>query len=108
MELLTLCINPRVYISRRALKHFVERRKGEILKNNNLDKTTNILISMVLYIENIIIKPDKIIVYELENKIIYEKIYNNENHLSIRVVTELVLSKTQIKSIHLIKTKIPP
>jgi hypothetical protein len=108
MELLTLCINPRVYISRRALKHFVERSKGEILKNNNLDKTTNILISMVLYIENIIIKPDKIIVYELENKIIYEKIYNNENHLSIRVVTELVLSKTQIKSIHLIKTKIPP
>ena len=108
MELLIACIDPNVYITRRALKHFIERRKVEMLKNNNLNQTINILISMVLYIENIITNPDKVMVHNLENKIIYEKVYDIENCLSVRVVTELVLNKRQIKSIHFIKTKIPP
>ena len=31
LDLLEVCSNPEVYISRRALKHFVERRKDELI-----------------------------------------------------------------------------
>jgi hypothetical protein len=108
LELIIVCIEPDVYISRRALKHFVERRKVELLKNNSLTKTIEILISMVLYIQEVVKNSDSVTIEELGSKIIYEKLYNKENDLSIRVVTELVSNERQVKSIHFIKTKIPP
>jgi hypothetical protein len=108
LELILICVDPNVYISRRALKHFVERRKWELLKNNTSAKIIEILIFMILYIQVVIKDSDNITTEELENKIIYEKIYNKENDLSIRVVTEIVKYRQEIKSLHYIKIKKPP
>lgn len=108
LELILVCIDPNVYISRRALKHFVERRRGELLKNNSLTKTVEILISMILYIQEIVNDSNNITTEELGNKIIYEKIYNKENYLSIRVVTEIIENKQEIKSLHFVKMKKSP
>lgn len=108
LELIQVSIDPNVYISRRALKHFVERRKEELLKNNNLTKTIEILISIVLHVQHVVRYSDSITMEELGKKIIYEKTYNKENNLSIRVVVEIVENRQEIKSFHYIKIKKPP
>ena len=108
LELIQICTDPKVYISRRALKHFVERRKEELLKNNNLAKTRKILISIVLYIQEVVKESDNMTADESGKKIIYEKIYNKENNLSIRVVVEIMDNRQEIKSFHYVKIKKPP
>jgi hypothetical protein len=108
LELIQVCTDPDVYISRRALKHFTERRKVELLKNNSFNKTIEILISMVLYMQKVFKGSDNITIEESGNKIIYEKFYNKENGLSIRVVTEIIKNRQEIKSLHYIKIKKPP
>ncbi|MBC7766832.1 hypothetical protein H7Y21_02460 [Arenimonas sp.] len=107
-NLLRVCGKPEVYISRRALKHFIERRKPELLKNYNLDESIEILISILYAARNVIKHPDREIVEEILNKITYEKVFKAMRNLSIRIVTEALFDKRQIKLLHLIKTKIPP
>lgn len=63
---------------------------------------------MILYIEKVVKNSDNIIIEESGYKIIYEKIYNKENNLSIRVVIEIVENRYEIKSLHYIKIKKPP
>lgn len=108
LDLILICDEMNIYISRRSLKHFIERRKKELLKNNNLNKTIEILISMVLYIDDIIKNPDFIKIEKLKDKIIYEKVYDEKRFLSIRVVTEIVKNNQEVKSLHFVKIKKPP
>lgn len=102
-ELLCLSEYPEVYISRRSLKHFIERRKKELLKSNSYQNTLTMLISMIFYISKVMCRPDKIVVYFKENKYVYQKIYAYKKELSLRVVLEEVGGHFEIKSIHFIK-----
>lgn len=107
-NLLRVCGKPEVYISRRALKHFIERRKPELLKNYDSNGSIKILISILFSARNVLKNPDLVIVEEIQNKITYEKVFKALRNLSIRIVTETLFDKRQIKSLLLIKTKIPP
>ncbi len=108
LSLILICNRPAIYISRRSLKHFVERRRVELFKNNGFSETIDLLFSMIMYIEKAVKDSDLITIKEFENKIIYEKVYKPENNLSIRVITEVVENHQEIKSLHFVKIKKPP
>ncbi len=103
MELLCVCVNPAVYISRRALKHFVERRGIELLKNKTKTDVVNTMTCMISYVQEILICPDNVYFDQIDNKYLYERIYSGS--LSLRVILEPRESHFEIKSIHFLKRK---
>ncbi len=92
MELLVIVSSPKVCVSRRALKHFVERRKDEGLSAYMMCKAIDLITSAVLRYDT-----DE---YFEPNKHVYTKHFYRINMPSLRVVTEVVNNHLQIKSIH--------
>ncbi len=102
-ELLSLTREPHVYISRRALKHFVERRKVELLKNRSINEVVNYMIMIGNHMIETVESPDTY--KRTKEKIVYEKAFSNIPNLSLRVVAEEVDNHQEIKSIHPLKNK---
>ncbi len=93
-----------VYISRRSLKHFVERRKEELLKNNNRDRSLAFMCFIVENIQATILEFDSC-TKEITGKCFYKKRYpiSSKRQRSIRIVLEIKESRLEIISIHLRK-----
>ena len=102
-ELLKVCSNPSVQISRRALKHFVERRKGEMWERYPEDE---VIARLFFAIDNIGLTVQRHDSREEEdNKLVYGKYFDNEYKSSLKVVMESVQEHWEIKSIHFKKNK---
>ncbi|MEN9604858.1 MAG: hypothetical protein RJB39_543 [Candidatus Parcubacteria bacterium] len=102
-ELLCVCINPTVYISRRALKHFVERRGPELVKNKTKGDVVDTMVSMISYLQEVLMYPNSIYFDQAEDKYQYQKGYDQS--VSIRVIFEDRGDHFEIKSIHFLKNK---
>ncbi len=103
-ELLCICFKPEVYISRRALKHFVESRSRE-MKLKSKEEVLYYLYFAVESAESVILNYDSLIKQNIETKYIYSKHFGSELKSSIRIVTEMIDSHQEVKSIHFQKNK---
>ncbi len=102
-ELLKVVHNPRIYISRRALKHFVERRKEELHLKYGEGVAFDRLYFAIDSMEITIQKYDSRI-FE-KGKFIYSKYFDTKYKSFLRIVTEIVNNHEEIKSIHFKKNK---
>lgn len=90
--------NPRIYISRRALKHFVERRKSEMLDKYS---EQNIILRLYFAIENVNLVVSTTDFYEEKDKrFIYSKYFTREFKFSLRIVVERIENHLEIVSMH--------
>jgi len=93
-----------VYISRRSLKHYVESRKKELLKNHTKENALQKILFAVNKIPEVIINFDR---YELEPpNHAYIKDYSNIGYPSLRVLLDTKKEHLEIKSIHFTKIRI--
>jgi len=92
-----------VCISRRSLKHYVESRRKELLKNHPEAETLNKILFGIENIKETIADFDK---YELEPPShAYSKDYSNIGFPSLRIMLDLKGRHLEIRSIHFTKTK---
>ena len=103
-ELLKVSGQLKVYISRRALKHFVERRKGELEIRYTLEQAITRIDFVIDSIEEVVRNFDEMEVME-SNRIRFIKHYYNLDRSSIRIVVEKHEDTYQIVSMHFHKTK---
>lgn len=101
-----LCISPayNIYISRRSLKHFVERRKVELIKRYNQKDILERLYFAIDSIEDVFVQKESFEINEL-GRMIYTKNYNNLDRSSVRIVLEFKVDRLEIVSIHFKKNK---
>ena len=93
----------RVYISRKALKHFVESRKKELSKHHYPDQVTENIDFALDRIQETITNFDR---YELEPpKHFYFKDYSHVGKPSVRILLEIKDARLEIISIHFTKSK---
>lgn len=106
LELLKFDDEHEVYISRRSLKHFVDRRKQE-MSNSYTDK--EIINSLNFAMHNCIVVYSQFDKVEpkFPNRLIYSKYFEIINK-NLRVVLESVRDRLEICSIHFQKNKKPP
>jgi hypothetical protein len=91
----------RVYISRRALKHFVERRKEELAKNHSLEEALGKILFAIERMRGTITDFDK---YEFEPPgHAYSKDYSAEGYPSLRICVESKEERLEVVSIHFTK-----
>ena len=91
-----------MYISRRALKHFVERRSVE-MKKHNKNEVIDKLFFAIEHIEEVVQMYDSV---SCKNeKYIYNKGYGTEIKSIIRIISEKINTHQEIKSIHFKKNK---
>ena len=91
----------RVYITRRALKHIVESRKKELLKNHTRDEAIAAICFAVEHIQETITNFDK---YELEPPSqCYLKDFSYLGKPKLRVALAEKDDRLEIKSIHFTK-----
>lgn len=92
----------KVYISRRALKHFVERRKSELSKNHSRDEVLQYIFFALDKIKEILTNYDS---YEPSgSRYIYTKDYTASDTHLLRVIVDKKDTTLEICSIHF-KTK---
>ncbi len=93
-----------VWISRKALKHFVERRKAELCKRYTDEKALKYIYFIISHLNEVILKFD---LYNFEPyfKHYYSKDYSMVGQPAIRVVLENIEGNLEIISIHLRKNK---
>ena len=97
-ELLKIADNPKVYISRRSLKHFVERRAEEMRLKYEKQVILSKLVETIESVGQVIQKPDHVI--QEDSKISYIKCLKVGSKYSTKVVVEDVHGRVEIKSIH--------
>lgn len=92
-----------IYISHRALKHFVESRKYE-MKESFSDE--DIINNLLYAVDNVILTYEDFdkIEFKDPDRIIYSKNYTEINK-SIRIVLQVVQNRLEICSIHFQKSK---
>lgn len=106
-ELLQIDYSYPLFISKRALKHFVESRKAELQKKHI---EIDVLDRLFLAIDSIILvytTSDKIDLQD-NNRTVYTKYSRHRTQHSIRLVLEQVGNRLEICSIHFQKNKKPP
>ncbi len=99
--------NYNIYISCRALKHFVESRKKEMVDTHT---TEEIFERLYFAIDNVILtynSYDEIQAKSL-NRLIYTKHYTDTRNHNLRLVIDTFFDHFEICSIHFQKRKIPP
>lgn len=96
-----------MYISRRALKHFVESRSREMKEKFTDDDVLKRLYFAIDSAESIFQEYD-IFTQEDEVKRIYAKYFDKYPNFLIRIVVEVIENHLEVKSIHFKKTKKPP
>lgn len=103
-ELICISSLHNIYISRRSLKHFVERRKTELnIRYERLDVLKR-LYFVIDSIEDVFENKDT---YEVSDmgRMIYTKNYNNLDRSSVRIVLESTENRLEIVSMHFKKNK---
>lgn len=103
-ELICISLKHSIYISRRSLKHFVERRKAELIVRYNLNEMIDRLYFIINCIEDVYENKDSFEINELE-RMIFTKNYNNLDRSSIRIVLESKENRLEIVSMHFKKNK---
>ncbi len=93
-----------IYISRRSLRHFVERRKAELIIRYNYKDILERLYFAIDCIEDVFSQKDSFEINDL-GRMIYTKNYNNLDRSSIRIVVESKEDRLEIVSIHFKKNK---
>ena len=91
-----------VYISKRALKHFVESRSGELVGYNN-DYILNRLYLIIDNIEDVLIHYD--LFEKINNRLYFSKDFLKPIEPSIRIVLENVGDHFEIVTMHYKKIK---
>jgi len=94
-------IDFKIYITRRSIKHFVERRKADLSKNHEMLEVLTMILFAAEQTSEVIINFDK---YEYEvdpEKYIYTKHYPNRP--SVRIVCEQKNDSLEICSMHFSK-----
>ncbi|MEO5646560.1 MAG: hypothetical protein ABIO57_02195 [Candidatus Paceibacterota bacterium] len=88
-----------VYISRKALKHFVERRKAGLSKNNNLH-SLNVIYFIINHLYDSVVNFD---FYQFEPyfKHFYSKKHPHLTKGELRILLEKIESSMEIISIHI-------
>jgi hypothetical protein len=107
LELIRIDPEADIYISRKALKHFVESRKAEMRGGYSEEEVFN---RLYFAIENIISTYeiyDELKIQE-SGRLVYEKYFANTRNSSLRIVIERIENRSEICSIHSRKRKIPP
>lgn len=88
----------RVYISRKALKHFIERRKGELSKSHTKEETLKKIDFALEQIQEVITDFDR---YEYEpEKHFYSKNYQSAGEPQIRILLEEKGDVLEVRSFH--------
>ena len=103
-ELLQLDGNYDIYISRKALKHFVESRKKEMVYSHTKEEVLDKLYFAVDMVKSSYINPDMININHL-GRPIYTKYLEKIKKTNIRIVFELKNERLEICSIHFQKHK---
>lgn len=81
-----------------ALKHFVERRKSEMLEKYS---EQNIILRLYFAIENVNLVISKSDFYEeKDERLIYSKYFTREYKFSLRIVVEQIGNHFEIISMH--------
>jgi len=88
-----------LFISRRALKHFVESRKKELLVHHSEEKTLELLLFATKNLKEIICDFDSY-EYRPPNCHFYLKDYSHIGKSNVRILVENVNEKLEIVSIH--------
>lgn len=104
LQLLRFDENYNIYISRKALKHFVESRKKEMFDTHTESEIFN---KIFFAIDNVIctyISFDEMSQKD-SNRVIYVKYFENVKLVNLRIVLELVSDRLEICSIHFQKHK---
>jgi hypothetical protein len=107
LELIRFDYDYNIYISRKALKHFVESRKKEMFETHTEQEIFDKLSFAVNNVINTYIDYDK---FEIEKsgRFIYIKYFTELRKSNLRIVFEKVLNNLEICSIHFQKYKKPP
>jgi hypothetical protein len=92
-----------VYISKRALKHFVESRSTEMAENYNKDTILEKIYYIIDNAENVLNIYD--VFQNMNNRYYFTKHYWNQDKPSIRIVLELIDDHFEIVTMHYKKTK---
>lgn len=93
----------RVYITRRALKHFVESRKEELLRTHSPESALELVCFAIEHIQETITDFDK---YEFEPPThTYTKDFSHLGKPRLRIMMDIVDTRLEIKSIHFNKRK---
>ncbi len=107
LELIRIHDSCDIYISRKALKHFVESRKKEMIETRNQKEICDKLCFAVKNVIFTYIKYDRIEQSSL-NRLIYIKYFKKLRNSSLGIVVERVEDRSEICSIHFKKHKKPP
>ena len=96
-----------IYISRKALKHFVESRKKEMVETHTEEEILNKLYFAVDNVVVTYVNYDEFKINVLQ-RLIYTKYFNELAYHSLRIVADNVSNTFEVCSIHFQKRKIPP
>lgn len=103
-ELICVSSTYNIYISRRSLKHFVERRKSELEVRYKKTEIIERLYFVIDCIVDVFKNKDSFEVNGI-GRMIYTKNYNNLDRSLIRIVFEPVENRLEIVSMHFKKNK---
>jgi len=95
-------INKKVYITRRALKHFVESRRADLLKKHTVEEALQRIVFTISVVSEVILEFEN---YELipPNNHFYNKDYSTYGMPMVRVLLEAKDDFLCVKSIHFAK-----
>lgn len=104
LELIKVFNKPKIYISRRALKHFVERRKEDLGIRYSETEVLSRMYFVIDSIEEVFKNSDEC--YELDsNRTAYIKYYSHADRSSVRIIIEKNKNVYHVVSMHFNKTK---
>lgn len=96
--------NVKVYISRKALKHCIERRKEDLSKHHSYEQVKESVYFAIEHFQETIIDFDSY-TFEPPLKHFYVKDYSHVGKPSLRVLLEMKEERLEIVSIHFHKNK---
>lgn len=107
LELIRFDYNHNIFISRKALKYFVESRKKEMFDTHT---EAEIFDKLHFSIDNIVetFKNHDELYNKSDGRFIYVKYFIELREHSLRIVLESIQDRLEICSIHFQKRKIPP
>ena len=88
----------RIYVSRRALKHFIESRKEELEKHHTPEETFESICFAVDHIQETINNFDDYLL--VPPKHFYTKDYSSDGKPQLRILLEVKDGRLEIRSIH--------
>ncbi len=91
-----------LHVSRRALKHIIERRKQDLLKRHTNEETNDLIQFLLGKMTEVVHSFDEYL-YEKPDNHFFIKDFAQQNRPKIRVLTKIAGKQLHIKSIHIVK-----